>query len=55
MMAAAGDRYPAVRTAFAEETSGSDGSPEAGGPDDALNFGIDRILDGLAVLIARRA
>jgi hypothetical protein len=42
------DRYPQVLAAF------SDSSPSAG-RDDALHFGIDRILDGLAVLIAARS
>ncbi|MEV8376307.1 TetR/AcrR family transcriptional regulator [Kribbella sp. NPDC056861] len=46
-MSAAGDQYPATVAAFAEELAG-------GGRDNALQFGIDRILDGLAVLIARR-
>jgi AcrR family transcriptional regulator len=55
MITAVGDRYPAARAAFAEEASGSDVPPGAGGPNDALNFGIDRVLDGLAVLIASRA
>jgi AcrR family transcriptional regulator len=47
MMDAARDRYPAVIAAFAEEAPGA--------PDNALTFGIDRILDGLAVFIAGRA
>ncbi|MFD8249811.1 TetR/AcrR family transcriptional regulator [Nocardia sp. NPDC059691] len=47
MVAAAADRYPAAAAAFAE------GGAVAGG-DGALKFGIERILDGLAVLIARR-
>ncbi|MGW4089188.1 TetR/AcrR family transcriptional regulator [Nocardia sp. NPDC004750] len=47
MVAAAADRYPAATAAFAE------GGAVAGG-DGALKFGIERILDGLAVLIARR-
>ncbi|MFJ3218704.1 TetR/AcrR family transcriptional regulator [Kitasatospora sp. NPDC086801] len=38
------DRYPALATAMAEE----------GGRDQALDFGLDRILDGLAALITRR-
>ncbi|MER7848720.1 TetR/AcrR family transcriptional regulator C-terminal domain-containing protein [Kitasatospora sp. NPDC096077] len=38
------DRYPAVAAAMAEP----------GGHDRALDFGLDRILDGLAVLISRR-
>ena len=41
-------RFPQVMAAF------SDG-PGPGGRDNALEFGIDRILDGLAVLIAERA
>ena len=45
-LTAAGDAYPATQTAFAEERQGSS--------DNALHFGIDRILDGLAVLIAQR-
>jgi AcrR family transcriptional regulator len=40
------DRYPQVLAAF------SDSSPS--GRNDALDFGIDRILDGLAALIAAR-
>lgn len=47
MVAAAADRYPAAAAAFAE------GGAVAGG-EGALRFGIERILDGLAVLIARR-
>ncbi|MFI9509108.1 TetR/AcrR family transcriptional regulator [Nocardia sp. NPDC052566] len=47
MMTAAGDRYPAVRAAFAEPGAVTGG-------DGALTFGIDRILDGLAVLIDSR-
>ncbi|MGQ4616472.1 TetR/AcrR family transcriptional regulator C-terminal domain-containing protein [Nocardia sp. R7R-8] len=47
MVAAAADRYPAAAAAFAE------GGAVAGG-EGALKFGIERILDGLAVLIARR-
>jgi AcrR family transcriptional regulator len=42
-----GDRYPEVRAAFTETAPG--------GQDNALEFGLDRILDGLAVLIAERA
>ena len=41
------DRYPQVLAAFS-------GSP-AGARDNALQFGIDRILDGLAALIATRS
>ncbi|WP_159843198.1 TetR/AcrR family transcriptional regulator [Nocardia sp. CY41] len=47
MVAAAADRYPASAAAFAEEGA-------VGGGVGALKFGIARILDGLAVLIARR-
>ncbi|MCP2291130.1 TetR/AcrR family transcriptional regulator [Nocardia amikacinitolerans] len=52
-MAAAADRYPAVKAAFAEEAARSANPPDD--PGDALSFGIERVLDGLAVLIARRA
>jgi AcrR family transcriptional regulator len=41
------DRYPHVLAAFSE-------SPQPAERDNALNFGIDRILDGLAALIATR-
>jgi AcrR family transcriptional regulator len=54
MMAAAGDRYPLVTAAFAEESAATGVRPGASGPGDALSFGIDRILDGLGVLIADR-
>ncbi|WP_330228584.1 TetR/AcrR family transcriptional regulator [Nocardia sp. NBC_00508] len=47
MVAAAADRYPAAAAAFAEEGA-------VAGGEGALKFGIGRILDGLAVLIARR-
>jgi AcrR family transcriptional regulator len=53
MMRAVGDRYPAAVAAFTEEVA--EPPSDAGGPNNALHFGIDRILDGLAVLIARRA
>jgi AcrR family transcriptional regulator len=42
------DRYPQVLAAFS-------GSPQPAGRDNALDFGIDRILDGLAALIATRS
>jgi len=42
------DRYPQVLAAFAD-------SPSPAGRDNALNFGIERILDGLAALIAARS
>jgi AcrR family transcriptional regulator len=42
------DRYPQVLAAFA-------GSPQSAGRDNALDFGIGRILDGLAALIATRS
>jgi AcrR family transcriptional regulator len=47
-LAAQADRYPRTAAAFAES-----GPP--GDRDNALGFGIDRILDGLGVLIAARA
>ncbi|MFE3543625.1 TetR/AcrR family transcriptional regulator [Nocardia sp. NPDC059177] len=53
MMTAAGDRYPAVSAAFAQEAAAvSAGSAE---PGVAFAYGVERILDGLAVLIADRA
>ncbi|MEV0339816.1 TetR/AcrR family transcriptional regulator [Nocardia sp. NPDC050713] len=54
-MAAAADRYPALEAAFAEEAARSANPIYAGEPGDALTFGIERVLDGLAVLVARRA
>lgn len=42
------DRYPQVLAAFSD-------SPQPAGRDNALHFGIDRILDGLAALIAARS
>ncbi|MFI6775159.1 TetR/AcrR family transcriptional regulator [Nocardia sp. NPDC050412] len=54
IMVAAGDRFPLVAAAFAEEAAATGASPTTGGPGDALSFGIDRILDGLGVLIAER-
>ena len=42
------DRYPQVLAAFSS-------SPETSGRENALHFGIDRILDGLAALITARA
>jgi AcrR family transcriptional regulator len=47
-LAANPDRYPQVLAAFSE-------SPQPAGRNNALNFGIDRILDGLAALIATRS
>ncbi|GAB3816432.1 TetR/AcrR family transcriptional regulator [Kribbella italica] len=46
-MAEVGHLYPAATAAFAEEAT-------AGHTGNALQFGIDRILDGLAVLITQR-
>jgi AcrR family transcriptional regulator len=46
-LAAQPDRYPHVLAAFSE-------SPPPGDRNNALDFGIDRILDGLAALIATR-
>jgi len=42
------DRYPQVLAAFG-------GSAQPAGCDNALDFGIDRILDGLGALIATRS
>ncbi|MET9213407.1 MULTISPECIES: TetR/AcrR family transcriptional regulator [unclassified Nocardia] len=53
MMDAAGGRFPAVSAAFAEESAAA-AAPSAA-PGAAFDYGIERILDGLAVLIARRA
>jgi AcrR family transcriptional regulator len=47
-LAAQADRYPRTIAAFTES-----GPP--GARDNALDFGIDRILDGLGVLIAARS
>ena len=47
-LAANPDRYPQVLAAFSE-------SPPPAGRNNALDFGIDRILDGLAALIAARS
>ncbi|WP_280232249.1 TetR/AcrR family transcriptional regulator [Nocardia cyriacigeorgica] len=48
VMAAAGERYPEVTVALAEQAGG------ASARDDALTFGVDRILDGLEALVDRR-
>ncbi|WP_107659182.1 TetR/AcrR family transcriptional regulator [Nocardia suismassiliense] len=55
MMTVAGDRYPAVAAAFAAEAAAVSTAPDSGGANNALHFGIERVLDGLGVLIARRA
>jgi AcrR family transcriptional regulator len=47
VLAANQDRYPQVLAAFSDPASPA-------GRNNALNFGIDRILDGLAALIATR-
>ena len=47
-LAAQPDRYPQVLAAFSE-------APQPAGRNNALDFGIDRILDGLAALIATRS
>jgi AcrR family transcriptional regulator len=47
-LAANPDRYPQVLAAFSD-------SPQSAGRNNALDFGIDRILDGLAALIATRS
>ncbi|WP_328304718.1 TetR/AcrR family transcriptional regulator C-terminal domain-containing protein (plasmid) [Streptomyces sp. NBC_00435] len=43
-----GERYPALGAALAS-------AAEAGGQDQALDFGLERILDGLGQLVAERA
>jgi AcrR family transcriptional regulator len=48
VLSAQPDRYPQVLAAFSD-------SPGAAGRNNALDFGIDRILDGLAALIAARS
>ncbi|MFE3444477.1 TetR/AcrR family transcriptional regulator [Nocardia sp. NPDC059180] len=48
VMEAAGARYPEVVGALGEQAAG------VSARDDALNFGIDRILDGLQVLVDSR-
>ncbi|RJO75814.1 TetR/AcrR family transcriptional regulator [Nocardia panacis] len=48
LTSAAGESYPALAAALAEEAAA------ASGEGDALRFGIERILDGLGVLMARR-
>ena len=48
ILAAHADRYPQTAAAFA--TAG-----ESGQRDDALRFGLERILDGVAALIAERS
>lgn len=45
ILVAHGDRFPAVLAAFTDDPDNRD---------NALHFGIDRILDGLAALIAER-
>ncbi|MFI9401232.1 TetR/AcrR family transcriptional regulator [Nocardia sp. NPDC052316] len=55
MVSVAGDRYPAVTAAFAAEAAATSAPPDSGGSNNALHFGIERVLDGLGVLIARRA
>jgi len=48
----AADRFPAVAAALAEEAAGTTAGGGAGS--DAYTFGVERILDGLAVLMERR-
>jgi AcrR family transcriptional regulator len=48
VLSAEPDRYPQVLAAFSD-------APRPGGRNNALNFGIDRILDGLGALIAARS
>lgn len=48
ILAEHGADYPEVTAAFAADDSGA-------GQDDALDFGLERIFDGLAVLVDRRS
>ena len=48
LLATHGDRYPALTAAMASAAG-------HGPPDRALEFGLDRIFDGLAVLIAQQS
>ncbi|MET7903697.1 TetR/AcrR family transcriptional regulator C-terminal domain-containing protein [Streptomyces sp. NPDC005336] len=48
LMQAHGERYPALTAALASAT-------QHGGQDQALEFGLHRILDGLGLLIAQRS
>jgi AcrR family transcriptional regulator len=48
LLATHGDRYPALTAALAS-------TPGHALPDAALDFGLDRIFDGLSVLIAQRS
>jgi AcrR family transcriptional regulator len=48
LLATHGDRYPAVTAALASAS-------RPGSPDRALEFGLDRIFDGLSTLIAQRS
>jgi AcrR family transcriptional regulator len=48
LLATHGDRYPAVTAALASAS-------RPGSPDRALEFGLERIFDGLGVLIAQRS
>ncbi|WP_084522973.1 TetR/AcrR family transcriptional regulator [Nocardia inohanensis] len=51
VLAVHGERYPHLTAALAEQAAQP---PAENGRDDALRFGIDRILDGLAALMAAR-
>ena len=48
VLSAHSDRFPQVLAAFSD-------SAQSSGRDNALHFGIDRILDGIAALIAARS
>ncbi|MDX3762929.1 TetR/AcrR family transcriptional regulator [Streptomyces sp. AK02-04a] len=48
LMRAHGERYPALTAALAS-------AAQSGGQDQALEFGLHRILDGLSLLIAQRS
>lgn len=51
VLAVHGERYPHLTAIMAEQAAQP---PAENGRDDALRFGIDRILDGLGVLMAAR-
>jgi AcrR family transcriptional regulator len=53
VLAAHSDRYPQTAAAFAEATAAAAGG-DAGGRDDALDFGVQRVLAGVATLAAQR-
>jgi hypothetical protein len=48
LMSTHGERYPELTAALASTTT-------QGGQDEALDFGLHAILDGIGLLVARRA